>query len=39
MKARKHWIRSPYQDALKSHELAFAANHSMETGEVIYFDK
>ena len=32
-------IRSPYSDALKSLKLAFAANQSMETGEVIYFDK
>lgn len=30
-------IRSPYGDALKSLKLAFAANKSMETGEVIYF--
>ena len=32
-------IRSPYADALKSHELAFAANESMESGEVIYFKR
>ena len=32
-------IRSPYSDALKSLKLGFAANKSMETGEVIYFDK
>ena len=31
-------IRSDYEDALKTHKLAFAANRSMETGEVIYFD-
>ena len=30
-------IRSPYADALKSLKIAFAANKSMETGEVIYF--
>lgn len=30
-------IRSPYEDALKSLKLSFAANESMETGEVIYF--
>ncbi len=30
-------IRSPYQDGLKSLKLAFAANQSMETGEVVYF--
>lgn len=30
-------IRSDYEDALKSLKLAFAANRSMETGEVIYF--
>ena len=29
--------RSPYSDALKSLKLGFAANRSMETGEVIYF--
>ena len=32
-------IRSPYGDALKSLKLCFAANESMETGKVIYFDK
>lgn len=31
-------IRSDYEDALKTHKVAFAANRSMETGEVIYFD-
>ncbi len=30
-------IRSPYDDALKSLKLGFAANKSMETGEVITF--
>lgn len=30
-------IRSPYEDALKSLELGFAANASMESGQVIYF--
>ena len=30
-------IRSDYADALKSLKLGFAANRSMETGEVIYF--
>ncbi len=30
-------IRSPYADALKSLKICFAANKSMETGEVIYF--
>ena len=30
-------IRSPYSDAMKSLRLGFAANRSMETGEVIYF--
>lgn len=30
-------IRSPYGDALKSLELGFAANQSMESGQVIYF--
>ncbi|MBQ6824285.1 MAG: Gfo/Idh/MocA family oxidoreductase [Clostridia bacterium] len=30
-------IRSPYGDAIKSLRLGFAANRSMETGEVIYF--
>lgn len=32
-------IRSPYADALKSLRLCFAANESMESGQVIYFDK
>ena len=32
-------IRSDYEDALKTHELVFAANRSMESGQVIYFDK
>lgn len=32
-------IRSDYSDALKTHKLAAAANKSMETGEVIYFNK
>ena len=32
-------IRSDYEDALKSLKLGFAANRSMETGEVIYFNK
>lgn len=32
-------IRSDYEDALKSLKLAFAANRSMESGQVIYFDK
>ncbi len=31
-------IRSPYGDAIKSLQLGFAANRSMETGEVIYFN-
>ncbi len=31
-------IRSDYEDALKTLKLGFAANRSMETGEVIYFD-
>lgn len=30
-------IRSPYSDAMKSLRVAFAANRSMESGEVIYF--
>ncbi len=30
-------IRSPYEDALKSLKLGFAANKSMETGEVVTF--
>lgn len=33
----KSLIRSPYSDALKSLELGFAANESMDTGKVIYF--
>ncbi|MBR2461141.1 MAG: Gfo/Idh/MocA family oxidoreductase [Clostridia bacterium] len=32
-------IRSDYEDALKSLKVCFAANRSMETGEVIYFNK
>ena len=32
-------IRSDYEDALKSLKMAFAANKSMETGEVVYFDE
>lgn len=31
-------IRSDYEDAFKSLKICFAANKSMETGEVIYFD-
>lgn len=31
-------VRSSYADGLKSLKLAFAANKSMETGEVIYFN-
>ncbi len=30
-------IRSPYNDALKTLKLGFAANRSMENGQVIYF--
>ena len=30
-------IRSDYADALKTHKIAFAANESMETGQVVYF--
>ena len=30
-------VRSPYFDAMKTLKLGFAANRSMETGEVIYF--
>lgn len=30
-------IRSPYADALKSLKLGFAANQSMQSGQVIYF--
>ena len=36
-RADRSLIRSPYADALKSLKIAFAANKSMETGEVIYF--
>ncbi|MBE6607260.1 MAG: Gfo/Idh/MocA family oxidoreductase [Ruminococcaceae bacterium] len=32
-------IRSDYADSLKSHKIAFAANESMESGQVIYFKK
>ena len=32
-------IRSDYADALKSLKLGFAANRSMETGQVIYFNE
>ena len=32
-------VRSPYSDALKSLKMCFAANKSMETGQVIYFDE
>ncbi len=32
-------IRSDYPDALKSLKMAFAANRSMESGEVIDFDR
>lgn len=31
-------IRSDYADALKSHKMVFAANESMESGQVIYFE-
>ncbi len=31
-------VRSSYQDALKSLELGLAANESMESGKVIYFN-
>lgn len=31
-------IRSPYRDALKTLKLGFAANESMDTGKVIYFN-
>lgn len=30
-------IRSDYADALKSHKMVYAANESMESGQVIYF--
>lgn len=32
-------IRSDYSDSLKTHKIAFAANESMDTGKVIYFDE
>ncbi len=32
-------IRSDYADAMKTLRLAFAANESMESGQVIYFNK
>jgi predicted dehydrogenase len=32
-------IRSPYEDALRSLKVAFAANRSMETGEVVSFEE
>ena len=32
-------IRSDYADAMKSLRLAFAANESMESGQVIYFNR
>ena len=35
----RSFIRSDYEDALKSLRVCFAANRSMETGEVIYFDR
>lgn len=35
----RSYIRSDYEDAMKSLRLGFAANKSMETGEVIYFNK
>ena len=35
----KSLIRSDYPDALKTLEMAFAANRSMESGQVIYFDE
>lgn len=34
----KSLIRSDYADALKTHKMCMAANRSMETGEVIYFE-
>lgn len=34
----KTLIRSDYADALKTHKMCMAANRSMETGEVIYFE-
>ena len=39
MTGDKSLIRSDYADALKTHEMAFAANKSMESGQVIYFNK
>ena len=30
-------IRSSYADALKTHKMVYAANSSMESGEVIKF--
>lgn len=30
-------IRSDYEDSLKTHKMALAANESMESGQVIYF--
>lgn len=39
MTGDKSLIRSDYPDALKSLEMAFAANRSMESGQVIYFDE
>lgn len=30
-------VRSPYQDALKTLKLGFAANRSMESGQAVYF--
>jgi len=38
LKKDPNMVRSPYQDALKSLRLAFAANDSMASGQVIYFD-
>lgn len=32
-------IRSDYEDGVRTLKMAFAANRSMETGEVIYFNK
>ena len=32
-------VRSPYSDGLKSLKMCFAAERSMATGEVVYFDK
>ncbi len=39
MTGDKSLIRSPYSDGMKTLRLGFAANKSMETGEVIYFNK